>query len=140
MSGAERTLVSVAESGSGPYSQLVTVGRHVLSADEPQSRGGDDVGPSPYEYLLAGLGACTSITLRFYVDRHNWGLERTKVDLWHEKVPSTDGKSTVDRFYRIIHLEGDLTDEQRQRLLEIAERCPVSETLRHTSIVDAELA
>src|SRR5258707_5733900 len=79
-------LVTVAESGSGPYSQLVHAGRHVLSADEPEGSGGRDKGPSPYEYLLAGLGACTAMTLRLYVERHNLGLRRTTVQLWHAKT------------------------------------------------------
>jgi putative redox protein len=73
MSETRQGMVTVAESGSGPYSQLVHAGRHVLSADEPEASGGHDVGPSPYEYLLAGLGARTAMTLRSYVERHNWG-------------------------------------------------------------------
>jgi uncharacterized OsmC-like protein len=73
MSGARQGMVTVAESGSGPFSQLVHARRHVLSADEPEASGGHDVGPSPYEYLLVGLGACTAMTLRSYVERHNLG-------------------------------------------------------------------
>jgi putative redox protein len=133
-------VIIVAESGSGPYSQLVHAGRHILSADESEASGGDDVGPSPYEYLLAGLGACTAMTLRFYVDRHNWGLRQTTVELWHEKRPTPDGKSMIDHFHRAIHLDGDLTEEQRLRLLDIAERCPVSQTLRRSSAIDSRLA
>lgn len=140
MSETRQGIVSVAESGSGPYSQLVHAGRHDLSADEPVTSGGHDVGPSPYEYLLAGLGACTAMTLRSYVERHNWGLRRTTVDLWHEKKPAADGKSMIDHFHRTIHLDGDLSEEQRLRLFEIAERCPVSETLRRSSAVDSRLA
>jgi putative redox protein len=132
--------VRVAESGSGPYSQLVWAGRHILSADEPQTRGGHDVGPSPYEYLSAGLGACTAMTLRDYARCHNWALRQTIVDVRHEKAVAADGTSVVDQFHRTIHLEGDLTEEQRLRLLQIAERCPVSETLRHSSIVESRLA
>ena len=133
-------MVTVAESGSGPYSQLVHAGRHILSADEPEASGGHDVGPSPYEYLLAGLGACTTMTLRSYVERHNWGLRQTTIDLWHETKRAADGKSMVDYFHRTIHLDGDLTDEQRLRLFEIAERCPVSQTLRRSSAIDSCLA
>ena len=70
------TLVTVAENGSGRYSERVNAGRHVLLADEPATRGGQDTGPSPYEFLLAALGACTAITLRMYVERHNWTLHR----------------------------------------------------------------
>jgi putative redox protein len=140
MSETRQGIVIVAESGSGPYSQLVHAGRHVLSADEPEVSGGHDVGPSPYEYLLAGLGACTAMTLRSYVERHNWGLRRTTVELWHEKRPAADGKSMTDHFHRAIQLDGDLTEEQRLRLLEIAERCPVSKTLRNSSVIGSRLA
>src|SRR3954468_79288 len=140
MRETQQSAVRVAESGSGPYSQLVWAGRHVLSADEPQTRGGHDVGPSPYEYLSAALGACTAMTLRFYVRRHNWDLRRTIVEVRHEKTVAVGGTPAADQFYRTIHLDGDLTDEQRLKLLQIAERCPVSETLRHSSIVEARLA
>lgn len=133
------TRVTVTESGV-PYAQAVIVGRHVLAADEPISKGGRDAGPSPYEYLLAGLGACTLITMRMYADRHKWPLNRAKVELWHEKVAATGAAPKTDHFYRIIHLEGDLTEEQRLRLLQIAERCPVSETLRRASSIDTSLA
>ena len=140
MSETRQGMVTVAESGRGPYSQLVHVGRHVLSADEPEASGGHDVGPSPYEYLLTGLGACTAMTLRSYVERHNWGLRRTTVELWHEKIPAADGKSMTDLFHSAIHLDGNLTEEQRLRLLEIAEKCPVSQTLRRSSTIDSHLA
>jgi len=132
--------VSVAESGSGSYSQIVKTGRHVLSADEPPSNGGQDMGPSPYEYVLAGLGACTAITIRMYAERHNWKLDRASVELWHEKVPAASGATTADRFHKIIRLEGDLTDEQRLRLFQIGERCPVTQTLRNAAVIDSELA
>jgi putative redox protein len=140
MRETQRGVVTVAESGSGPYSQLVWAGRHVLSADEPQTRGGHDVGPSPYELLSAGLGACTAMTLRFYVQRHNWDLRRAIVEVRHKKAVAADGTSTVDQFYRAIHLDGYLSEEQRLKLLQIAERCPVSETLRHSSIIESSLA
>jgi putative redox protein len=131
--------VTVVESGNGPYAQFITAGRHVLGADEPESLGGHDTGPSPYEYVLAGLGACTAMTLRMYASRHGWGLSKTSVDLQHEKTLGSDGKSKVDRFNRIIRLEGNLTDEQRRRLLEIAEKCPVSQTLQRASVVNSNL-
>jgi putative redox protein len=140
MSEGRQVIVTVAESGSGPYSQLVHAGRHILSADEPEASGGHDMGPSPYEYLLVGLGACTAMTLRSYVQRHNWGLRRTSVELRHEARPAADGKSMIDHFHRTIHLDGDLTEEQRLRLLAIAERCPVSQTLRRSSSIDSGLA
>jgi uncharacterized OsmC-like protein len=132
--------VTVMEDGKVAYAQRVVIGPHGLAADEPPARGGQDAGPSPYEYLLAGLGACTVITIRMYAQRHNLPLIRTTVELRHEKTPSAGGAVTTDHFRRIIHLEGDLTDEQRLRIVQIAEHCPVSETLHHAAIVDTALA
>jgi putative redox protein len=140
MHEAQQVVVTVTESGSGPYSQLIQAGRHVLSADELPASGGHDVGPSPYEFLSAGLGACTAMTLRAYVQRHNWGLNRATVKVRHKKIVAADGTSAVDQFHRTIHLDGNLTEEQRLRLLAIAERCPVSDTLRRSSIVESRLA
>jgi len=140
MTGVQQRVVKVAESGSGPYSQIVTAGNHTLSADEPQAVGGDDVGPSPYEYILAGLGACTAMTLRSYVTRHNWGVDRITIELQHETIVATGSTSTVDQFRRVIHLEGEISEEQRLKLLEIAERCAVSKTLRRVSVIETKLA
>src|SRR5215472_11746880 len=78
--------VTVTESVvNGPYAQIVTAGRHTLSADEAESVGGHDVGPSPYEYLMAGLGACATITMRMYAQRHRWALRRSTVEVRHDK-------------------------------------------------------
>src|ERR1700693_5356397 len=92
MSETRQGTVTVAESSSGPYSQLVHAGRHVLSADEPEASGGHDVGPSPYEYLLAGLGACTAMTLQSYVERHNWGLRWTMVSQTLHRSSAIDSR------------------------------------------------
>ncbi len=127
--------LTVTEDGTPAFAQTVTVGRHILKADEPEARGGRDAGPAPYDYLLAGLGACTVITIRMYAQRHNWPLVRTRVDLWHSKIPAKDGARSTDQFRRLIDLEGELTAEQRSRLLQIAKHCPVSDTLRHSSVV-----
>jgi putative redox protein len=140
MGNSFENAVTVVESGNGPYAQFVTAGRHVLGADEPEALGGRDTGPSPYEYILAGLGACTAMTLRMYATRQRWPLRRTAVRLRHEKILGPDGRSKIDQFEREIHLEGDLTSEQRQRLLEIAEKCPVSQTLRRPSIIVSRLS
>jgi putative redox protein len=123
---------TVVESGNGPYGQYVTAGRHVFGADEPESLGGRDTGPDPYELLLAALGACTSMTLRLYAERHKWPLTRVEVHLKHLRQGTPSGE-VPDQFERVIKLSGDLTDEQRRRLLEIAERCPVSRTLTRAS-------
>ena len=120
--------LSVSENGAGRYQQNVLSGRHVLIADEPVHAGGDDAGLAPYDFLLAALGACTSMTLRMYAEHKELPLKRVHVDLRHEKIRAAD-QPPVDRIERIITLEGDLTPEQRQRMLEIANKCPVYRTL-----------
>jgi putative redox protein len=140
MSSAGDKIVMVIESGKGPYAQFVTAGHHVMAADEPQQLGGRDSGPSPYEYLLAGLGACTAMTLCMYTARHNWPLRRVTVTLRHEAVRTADKKVATDRFLRNIELSGDLNGEQRAKLLDIAARCPVSRTLQHPSQIVTELS
>ncbi len=129
------TLVEVEETLTGRYTQKITSGSHSLIADEPVSLGGNDTGPGPYEYLLMGLGACTSMTIRMYAERKQLPLERVRVRLHHRKIHVEDckdcesSKGKVDEIMREIVLEGDLTDEQRQRLMEIADLCPVHKTL-----------
>jgi len=120
----------------------VTTEHHALVVDEPRPEG-DDLGPSPYDLLLAALGACTSITLRMYARRKGWPLTEVQIELAHERDHERDCEDCetedrrLDRMTRRIHLEGDLSDEQRQRLLEIASRCPVHRTLMSaTEIVD----
>jgi putative redox protein len=132
--------VTVVESGNGPYAQFVRAGRHALTVDEPEALGGHDAGPSPYEYILAGLGACTAMTLRMYAARHGWPLERVSVELRHARTQRPDRSGELDRFERLITLVGDLSDEQRDRLLAIAEQCPVSRTLRRPSEIVSRLA
>ncbi len=138
MNDAGEGSVIVVESGTGPYAQFVTAGHHVMGADEPEQFGGHDTGPSPYEYILAGLGACTAMTLRVYADRHGWPLRQLAISLPHQAVRTADA-CLVDRFFRTIALEGELSTEQRCRLLDIAERCPVSRTLRQASELVTEL-
>ena len=140
MTSSPRRPVIVTESGDGPYAQVVTIGQHALNADENEALGGRDIGPSPYEYLMAGLGACTAMTLRMYVDRHGWPLERTSVEVRHKLVVSSDGKTSVDRFERILQINGELSDQQRAHLVEIADRCPVSQTLQRSSVIVTSLA
>ena len=132
--------VAVQESGDGPYAQVVTTGQHVIAADEPENLGGHDSGPSPYQFLMAGLGACTTMTLRMYATRHGWPLEKSSVLVRHSKTARQDGSPPSDTFERIIYLTGQLSDEQRARLLEVADKCPVSQTLQRTSTVRSQLA
>lgn len=129
------TTVEVEETLTGRYTQSMTTGKHNLTADEPESVGGNDNGPGPYEYLLMGLGACTSMTLRMYAEHKQLPLERVRVRLTHSKIHAKDcsdcetSEGKVDEIIREIDIEGDLTDEQRNRLLEIANRCPVHRSL-----------
>ncbi|MDX1513396.1 MAG: bifunctional alpha/beta hydrolase/OsmC family protein [Gammaproteobacteria bacterium] len=121
------------------FGQDVFTDRHHLRADEPESYGGADSGPSPYEYLMAGLGACTAMTVRMYASRKSLELERVSVTLRHDKIHATDcaecetKEGRIDRIERDIRLQGDLSDEERQRLMDIADRCPVHRTL-HSEI------
>ena len=132
------SVLTVSENGLGCYQQTVSNGRHTLIADEPQAMGGDDAGPAPYDLLLAALGSCTSITLRMYAQRKNLPLTHVSVALSHEKI-DVDGRK-VDRIERIITLEGDLSTEQRARLLEIANKCPMYRTLQSDITIDSRLA
>ncbi|QEN15723.1 OsmC family protein [Mycolicibacterium sp. ELW1] len=131
--------VTVTETGTGTYTQTITAGKHQLSADEPLPFG-DDAGPTPYDLLLAGLGACTSMTVRMYANKKGWPLERVEVSLRHTRIHAEDcaecetKKGWVSHIDRTITVVGDLDDTQRERLLAIAERCPVHQTL--TSEVD----
>jgi uncharacterized OsmC-like protein/pimeloyl-ACP methyl ester carboxylesterase len=137
----EEGAVVVAENGHGLYGQNIVSGRHVVSADEPEPVG-LDTGPSPYDLLLAGLGACTSMTLRMYADRKELPLEKVTVSLRHSRTHAedcTDCETTegrLDRIERVISLEGDLDEDQKRRLHEIADRCPVHRTLDSEIVVD----
>lgn len=129
-----RRLARTAENGDGPYGQTVTIGRHTFTADEPVSSGGGDIGPDPYELLLAALCACTSMTIRMYAMRKDWPLERVEVVALHSERATAE---RTDLFERTITLTGDLSLEQRARLIEIADRCPVSRTLQRGARVTA---
>ncbi len=126
--------VTVVETGTGTYTQRIAVGRHELIADEPLPVG-QDAGPNPYDLVLAGLGACTSMTVRMYANRKKWPLDQVRVTLRHSRIHAKDcadcetDKGMLDQIDREIELIGDLDDTQRQRLMDIAERCPVHQTL-----------
>ncbi|UQA59276.1 OsmC family protein [Polyangium aurulentum] len=109
--------------GAGKFGQRIKIGAHELVGDEPVKVGGDDSGPDPYELVLAGLGTCTSMTVKMYADRKGWPLSAVEVELVAAK------KEDAWVVERLIRLEGELTEEQRGRLLEIAEKCPVHKTL-----------
>lgn len=132
--GGEQDVV-VAESGNNGLAQKIYSGKHEMIADEPSNLGGANTGPTPYGYLLAALGACTTMTLRLYARRKKIPLKRASVSLRHQKIHANDCESCedsggmLDSMERVIVLEGDLTDEQRQALLSIADKCPVHKTL-----------
>jgi putative redox protein len=127
--------VVVQETGNSKFQQSVSAGPHRLLADEPKAAGGDDTGLSPYDFVLAGLGACTSMTMRLYADRKSLPLERTTVTLRHSKIYAQDcaecetKAGMLDQIERVIAMEGALSSEQRERLMEIADKCPVHRTL-----------
>ena len=130
--------VVVAENGKGRYQQDVVAGQHHLIADEPANIGGADAGPDPFSFLMAALGSCTSITLRMYAERKGLPLTRVSVALSHEKT-EVEG-SLRDRISRTITLEGDLSAEQRQRLLEIANKSPLHRALSQSVLLTSQLA
>ena len=127
--------VEVAETGSGAFTSMVRAGAHRWLADEPASVGGADAGPSPYDLLTAALGACTAMTLRMYARQKGLPLDRVRVRLKHSKIHASDcehcetATGRIDRIEREIELQGALDEAQRQRLLEIADKCPVHRTL-----------
>lgn len=128
----DAAVVTRTESG---FTTAVQVGPHHLIADEPASVGGSELGPTPYDLVSAGLGACTGMTLRMYADRKGWPLEEVQVRLHHQKVYAhdcencQDPQQKIDRIERTITLTGPLDEQQRQRLAEIADKCPVHKTL-----------
>jgi len=142
---SESTEVVVQGSAAG-LAQEISVRDHRLLADEPTSVGGTDTGPAPYEYLLSALGACTSMTLSLYARHKQWPLEHVVVRLKHSKVDAAEcddcetkvGK--VDRIEREVEVTGELSEEQRARLLEIANRCPVHRTLSSEISIRTRLA
>lgn len=131
-------LVGPEEAG---YTTLIKAGNHYLTADEPKDVGGNDFGPSPYELLSASLATCTAMTLRMYANRKKLTLERIKVHVNHSKRHSDDCEKSdrIDHFERIVEIEGSLTSEQHQRLLEIADKCPVHRTLEGEIKIDTRI-
>ena len=133
--GAPVQGVRVAQAAAGRFAQDIQAGKHRLRADEPESSGGDDTGPTPYDLLLGALGACTAMTLRLYAERKRLPLEHVAVSLRHARIHAADcadcetQQGRIDHIERTIALEGALDEASRARLLEIADRCPVHRTL-----------
>ncbi len=133
--GEAPRMVVVRETRASKFQQTVSIGPHQMLADEPVAAGGEDSGPGPYDFVLAGLGACTSMTMRLYADRKSLPLERVTVTLKHGKIYAQDcadcetRAGMLDQIDRVITMEGNLDAEQRKRLMEIADKCPVHRTL-----------
>ena len=144
--GAPEGVVRVSEADPDGFLQDVAAGpSHHALADEPRSFGGTDRGMSPYGFLAAGLGACTSMTIRLYARRKGWPLDHVSVEVTHDRVHAKDaeadgegGGDKVDVFRRVVRLEGELDGERRARLMEIADRCPVHRTLERGARVETE--
>jgi putative redox protein len=131
------------------YTTLIKAGNHYLTADEPASVGGDDFGPSPYQLLSSALGACTAMSLRMYAERKKWDLGEIQIHLKHVKIYVEDQYQTIDDnesirnkidvIDRVLEFSGDLTDEQKKRLLEISNRCPVHRTLEDAVLIKTRI-
>lgn len=124
------------------FTRVVTTPDHQLVADEPEKVGGHNRGPNPYEYLLAALGACTSMTIRMYANHKALKLDNIEIDLVHDRIHAEDCQACessdgyVDRITKTVRIAGDLTEAQRNRLLEIADRCPVHKTLHNEILIE----
>lgn len=144
---SEPSIVEVAETGGGKFIQSARIGRHALTMDEPVAVGGNDAGPGPYDFLLMALGGCTAMTLRMYAERKGLALRNVSVRLSHRRIHAEDcwdceskGEAQISEILLDITLDGDLSDAERQRLLEIAHKCPVHRTLTGEIKVRARLA
>jgi len=122
------------QTAAGKFGQMITIGPHAIAADEEREAGGDDTGPGPHEILLAALGACTSMTVELYADRKGWPLRAVDVRL------SGRSEEAGYRIERSILFEGELTGDQKTRLIEIAEKCPVARTLKGEITIATRLA
>ena len=142
--GAPEGVVRVTEADAAGFLQDIQNGpHHHAVADEPAAYGGTNQGMSPYGFVSSGLGACTSMTIRMYARRKGWPLDNVSVDVTHDKVHAQDADNIqaprIDRFHRRITLEGALSDDQRAKLLEIADKCPVHRTLESGAHIETEL-
>lgn len=130
----QRNVVKARESGFGPFGQYINAGHHILGADEPGQYGGKDTGPDPFELVMAGLGACTAMTIRMVANRKKIALDDVSVDVRHLRGPAMggDAQSSSEKdhaFERVVTLEGALSDAERAMLITVADKCPVHKLL-----------
>ncbi len=130
------TVAHVVETGESAFAVNIDVSGHRLVGDEPLTKGGGDLGPAPYDLLLAALGECTAMTVRWYARQQIWPLERVEVSLTHAKVGVEGRSAKTDHFVKTIRVFGNgLTQEQRDKLIAVAARCPVQRTLEGTPVI-----
>jgi len=136
MSNTNVIRAAVTENGESPYAVTIKVSGHTLKGDEPESFGGANTGPAPYDYLAAALAECTAITVRVYAERNNWPLEEVEVFVDFHRELVEGQRIPVDIFEKHVILHGaDLTDEQRAKLIEISAKCPVQRSLENTPVI-----
>jgi putative redox protein len=130
MSSEAKLSATVVETGESVYAVNITVSGHTLKGDEPVASGGGNLGPAPYDLLLAALGECTAMTVRWYAKKQNWPLEKVEVNLTHQKLDK------VDVFEKEVMVHGDaLTPDQHKKLIEVAAKCPVQRTLESDMVI-----
>jgi putative redox protein len=130
MSSEAKLSATVVETGESVYAVNITVSGHTLKGDEPVASGGGNLGPAPYDLLLAALGECTAMTVRWYAKQQNWPLEKVEVNLTHQKLDK------VDVFEKEVMVHGDaLTPDQHKKLIEVAAKCPVQRTLESDMVI-----
>jgi putative redox protein len=130
MSNTAKLSANVTETGESLYAVNINVSGHTLKGDEPVAKGGGNFGPAPYDLLLAALGECTAMTVRWYAKQQNWPLERVEVNLTHQKIDK------VDVFEKEVIVYGDaLTPDQHQKLVDVAAKCPVQRTLESDVVI-----
>lgn len=142
MAGEEKISAYVVENGESDYAVTIEVSGHTLKGDEPIPFGGGNVGPAPFDMLLAALGECTAMTVRWYAKQQNWPLEKVEVKLSHQKIDastlpeSSEKKGKIDLFEKQVIVHGNnLSDEQRKKLVDVAAKCPVQRTLQSDVII-----
>lgn len=136
---AQKTVATVADAQGGPLAVAIEVSGHHLFGDEPVARGGRNLGPTPYDLLTAALGECTAMTVRWYAIRQGWPLEHVSVEVQHGKKMQAGSEEMIDEFHKTVSIVApDLSDEQHQKLLEIAEKCPVHKTLTGTIRIETQ--